>query len=537
MPCWLPLFLFAACRSGPGTSHPVGPTTPTPTPTPTTPTAPERCAPIAPPELRDPASPMVRLTKVLHVALEGPATAELSLDGRVVARYPAAATHDLPLLGMRPDEPHEASVVFRCGATEQTLGPIAVDPGPGPVSWPEVDVLVDDPARREPGGTLLDLRSQLGWWVAVMDADGAPLWSWATTLELEDARWMPDGTVWVLGDGEIVRIDLEGRELGHWAPEALADPGETPVAGVSRFHHEVYPLEDGFLALDLQSVEVADYPLSEDDPLGPTAPATIVDTVVLDVALDGTVRGRWSLAERLDPTRIGWLSLQVDAGGFDWSHGNGVCLDPSDGNLIVSVRHQDTIVKLDRATGEVIWILSVPDGWEEPWASLRLQPVGALTWPYHAHAPELSADGRLLLFDNGNFGRTTPYTGLGTDPSFSRIVEYRIDEVARTVTQTFAREEASDGPQFSGAFGDADRLPTTDNRLGLWGYLFNEGGVRNVDRGRGTTSMRLVEAAPDGTIVWEASLWSDVADSDLGWRGHRAQRLRTLYPAAVADGG
>ena len=48
--------------------------------------------------------------------------------------------------------------------------------------------------------------------------------------------------------------------------------------------------------------------------------------------------------------------------GFpDWTHTNAILFSPDDGNLIVSVRHQNWVVKVDYAngvgTGDILWKL------------------------------------------------------------------------------------------------------------------------------------------------------------------------------------
>jgi hypothetical protein len=42
---------------------------------------------------------------------------------------------------------------------------------------------------------------------------------------------------------------------------------------------------------------------------------------------------------------------------MDYAHANSVFIDPKDGNLLVSYRSQYAVIKLDRETGDIIWIL------------------------------------------------------------------------------------------------------------------------------------------------------------------------------------
>ena len=489
------------------------------------------------------------LVRDVRVVVPRPAAAALEVDGEVVARWPAATVHDLPVFG-RPGAVRDVRVLLTCDRLPGVVGPLAVDVGDGPDPWPTIEVLVDDPARREPGLTLLDIGEPEGvQWVAVVEPDGVPVWAWASsTGKVLDARIEPDGTVWVLTDDEIAQIDLLGRPLRRWRPTVgVVDDPVTPQDGtipvdVNLFHHEVYPVPGGFLAMDQESTYVDAYPVSTTLPNGPFAPAYVLNPVVVEVDLDGAVRSRFDLQSRLDPQRIGWLSLQESTPGYDWGHANAIAVDPTDGGLVVSVRHQSAVVKLDRTTGDVVWILSNPAGWRSPWAELLLEPVGDVVWPGHQHAPMVTAaeDGTLeiLMFDNGNFARTTPYDGDSDDTDdgqdyVSRMVAYRVDEAAGTVSEHWATFGTSTGRLYSGAFGDADPQPLTGNRLGVWGMMFVDDGVRNVDRDRGQKSVRLVEAAPDRSVVWELSAWGPLDAAPQGWQTHRAQRVATLYPSAL----
>ena len=180
-----------------------------------------------------------------------------------------------------------------------------------------------------------------------------------------------------------------------------------------------------------------------------------------------------------------------------------------------------------RPDGTVAWILSDPAGWQDPWTDWLLMPVGEpFEWPHHQHAPMLhpSQEGRLLVFDNGNHGRTTPYTHDEPAPgSYSRLVEYEV--VDDTVRQTWAYADTLTGREYAAAFGDADYTPS-GTVLGVWGFLVQEGGVRNRDLGLGIKSARLIEVDPtDDTVVWDLRLNSTAAEAPEGWQVHRAQRL------------
>jgi hypothetical protein len=191
---------------------------------------------------------------------------------------------------------------------------------------------------------------------------------------------------------------------------------------------------------------------------------------------------------------------------------------------VVSVRHQDAVIELDRDTGALRWILANPANWSPELDALRLQPVGEpFAWPYHQHAPVLDDDGRLLLFDNGN-SRTSPFTGVPEPPLtdlYSRIVEYRIDEDARTVEQLWEFQHP-DEQIWSGACGGAERQPVTGNVLSLWGYVTHVDGYPFPGNAQ---SVRLIEFVPEtGEVVLDLAF----AAGDASWHGYRAHRIPPL---------
>lgn len=62
--------------------------------------------------------------------------------------------------------------------------------------------------------------------------------------------------------------------------------------------------------------------------------------------------------EGAEVTNIAGVTAFSPTDGFiDYVHVNSVAVDPTDGNLVVSMRHQYAVFKIDRSTGEIIWKL------------------------------------------------------------------------------------------------------------------------------------------------------------------------------------
>ncbi len=157
----------------------------------------------------------------------------------------------------------------------------------------------------------------------------------------------------------------------------------------------------------------------------------------------------------------------------DWTHGNAVSLTP-DGNLLFSMRHMDWLAKIDYAngqgSGDVLWRL----GNEGDFTAISddLSP-----WFSHQHDGTILEDGRLLVFDNGNFRREDDST------ANSRGQVWRLDEDKRTATL----ELNADLGVYAQALGSAQALNN--------GYHF----------GLGTTASRAaraIETSSSGNITY-----------------------------------
>lgn len=166
-------------------------------------------------------------------------------------------------------------------------------------------------------------------------------------------------------------------------------------------------------------------------------------SVLVEVTPDGEIVHVW------DFDRIVGQAIR-DAGeapealvrpGVDWFHMNSAVYDPSDDGIIASSR-ESFVIKVDYATGAIRWILGHP---QKLWFAAYPQSLAQLALavngqpPIGQHALSISPDGtRLLCFDNGR--GNIVLENVGDDRPSSRVVEYALDEQARTATETWVFE-------------------------------------------------------------------------------------------------
>jgi arylsulfate sulfotransferase len=481
------------------------------------------------------AGPAAPLTQWLELSTDVPCTVSLELeapDGETLVRAWAgsATEHRLPVLELLADTRFTATVRVQAAFGEAVAsGDLTTDPLPFPL--PTLQVLAHDPARMQPGLTVMPMQAgELDQWVGVLDAQ----LRWRHLLQIpakvNDVRFGDDGDLWLIAGSAVERRAVDGTVHARW--HAQADTPESVFVDlVGDFHHEVVPLGDRFLSLARRSASVPDYPF-ERNATGAGRAAEVLVPLVVEVGLDGTILREVDLARALDVRRIGMDSNNDTEMGLDWGHANAVIPDGPD-HWIVSLRHQDAVVRLTR-DGEVDWILANHDGWPDRLRPHLLAPVGGFEWPFHQHAPERLADGGIALFDNGNYGHT-PYGEPPDTPQRSRLRIVDVDPVARTVTDRWSLDETpATGALFGWAMGDADVL-ANGNLLGVYGHLAGEAGRTNEAAGRGETHARVLELALDDPEhpVLDLRMSSRRSVVPLGWRVYRAQRIDRLHPSVV----
>ncbi|MEQ1505538.1 MAG: aryl-sulfate sulfotransferase [Myxococcota bacterium] len=456
----------------------------------------------------------VYLAARLDVTTDVATTAVLTIDGpegiRDVAFPRADTAHALPVLGLRPDTTYTVSAVLTDadGATV-AVGPFDVDSGPTPTPFPEiVDTLVD-PARMEPGFTLVPTTLDGGGWIVALDAELVPVYAQAISGDINGVTLTTDGN-WAMVEGFTLRIaDVWGATVRRWT-QTPTEPVDVAVP-FDDFHHELVTQPDGTVwTLTYEHVQIDDYPQSYQNPevLGP---AEIRNDMVVHLAADGTILGQWPMLDLMDHHHIGFDGLAPSpSGALDWVHTNALQYDAETDEITLSMRHQDAVIRFSAATGALKWIFGSPYGWAPEFQPYLLTPTEDFVWPTHQHGIEIDPDGTLRMFDNGNDDRSTPYHASGQGREYSRLFEVKIDEAAKTVTPLGEFGDTATGPLFAISLGNADKLPITGNRLATWG-----------------TTPRIIEYQPDGTRALEFGL------NPGAWRVDRASHLASLYPADV----
>ena len=100
---------------------------------------------------------------------------------------------------------------------------------------------------------------------------------------------------------------------------------------------------------------------------------------------------------------------------YDLTHMNAVIFDEEESALYVSSRHLSRITKIDYPSGEIIWMIGMPSGYNT--GDEHICTELGFTWQHNVH---LLDNGNLTLFDNGNL------SGLFGQDATSRALEFKV---------------------------------------------------------------------------------------------------------------
>lgn len=468
-----------------------------------------------------------------------------------------ATVHREPLLGLHPDRKHSIIVAADDAAGNETRSePFVMETPPTPDIFPIFEVVVRDPSRMEPGYTFFNVTPRpqegnvrgYGALVALDDA-GEVVWFYKADHGITDARHLPNGNVLYQSGrtGLAFEVDMLGNVVHRWhttgIPKEDVPESSIPI-DIDTIHHEILEMPSGnLLVLSAELRELQGYPTSEQDEDAPRAPSTVVGDVVVELTRDGSIIHELETLDILDPYRIGFASLNgnywkeaykdvTEVELRDWSHTNAVFYDPEDDAFVLSARRQDAVYKVTR-DGELLWILGTHDNWKEPWRSKLLAPRGELEWFFHQHAPKVTPNGTIILFDNGTY-RTSPFTGedpMPAEESYSRAVEYAVDEQTMEVRQVWSYGGGGEDDErfYSEYISDVDWLPETGNILVTDGgkYTDAEGNpVASPGQRRWARVVELTHSMPPEK-VFELHI---KGEPPMGFHVYRADRTPTLYP-------
>jgi arylsulfate sulfotransferase len=351
--------------------------------------------------------------------------------------------------------------------------------------------------------------------LALTGLKGAPSWSYCRPGYMFLTRPVAGGDIYFISNTTSTyytaqEMNLAGDILNSIteasANSQLATLGQQSIID---FNHEALPLPNGYTAL------IAHNERLYTNVQGPGTVDILGDEVlVLDA--NWNIVWTWNAFDFLPVSRpavlgetckpcpqidlIGCCPITLAAQANDWLHSNALSYDSTDGNLVISIRNQDWIVKIayENGTGDghLVWTLGYQGGF-----TMLNTPNIPSPWFSHQHDAGIlvnESPKEIILFDNGN-------TRHATDPTaVSRGQVLTIDET----TLTADIHTNVNLPVYSRAYGTAQVL---DNGNYWW-----QAGI--VDGPGSPDPTRSYEYVPSGVGGFPAY---EIHFADIAYRSFR----------------
>ena len=323
--------------------------------------------------------------------------------------------------------------------------------------------------------------------------------SYASSIAVKNGTIVP-GTL-----DEIREVDLAGNTIRSLMQAQLA--ASLTAKGynltLGSLHHDVLPLPNGHmvvLATVSKSVVLN----------GAASPTNVLGDVLIDVDQNFQPDWVWNSFDHLDVNRHPYLFP-------DWTHSNSLLYSVDDHDLLLSMRHQNWIIKIDFADGQgsgnILWRLGEGGDFK------LIGGSDPADWFYSQHGiayftPNTSDVFKLGVMDNGDnrqvpSGVTCPVVPAPpTAACYSTVPVLQIDESAMTATLVFHYVPPPSMYSFFG--GDVAQLANGDL----------EADFCAVSSGAVVQELNIQGGSPQ--LVWQAVT--------KGTNQYRAERLPSLYP-------
>lgn len=449
-------------------------------------------------------------------------TVQFGLDttyGHTTAPVQATGSNPVTVLvaGMRANSQYHMQAIIAYANGQTVTSPDSTfNTGGLPSDLASLSLSVSTPngLTPQPGVELLDPVNNGTPKPYAVDLQGNVIWyyPWADynpNAQIDGFKIMPNGhyiaVIGALSSEPLTGIPtgtpIEVREIdlaGNIVKQLTLDDLNTRLtnAGYSvtlaDFHHDVEVLPNGhwlILANTLQNV----------------SGTVILGDVVVDVDTNFNPVFVWNEFDHFDTNRR-------PIGFPDWTHSNAVVYSPTDGNFIVSSRHQSWVVKVNyqngAGDGSILWTLGYQGSFS------LVNGTSPTDWQYGQHYPNFVGPNSagvfsITMMDNG-YGRMFPGGQCGTGsnpPCYTTVPIFQLDENAQTATIQW--RHTLPPALYSYYAGNAEVLANGDVEYDLCGLA---------------TGSEIDEVTQDAN---QTLVWSLVTNGNAQYR---AFRMPSLYP-------
>lgn len=453
------------------------------------------------------------LSALLLFQMEDAMTVDISVAGKDEATTiknsfdDYETDHSIPVLGLYPDTENEVTVILTDESGNSIEKTVTIKTGTLAKSIATIDVKEADTQKMDLGDSELTFVIPSTKRAYAFDANGDVRW-YSTRYNSHIFKELTNGNLLYLtkesNDADTYNVLLETDYLGKiyhrydFSSSSAANDTGKSEGEMTVIHHDGIELPSGNFLLTVN--DGSNY---------------IEDTMIELNRETGEIEKTIDLKDILPEAFYeDYDSTSREDGKVDWFHQNSVEYDEADNSIIISGRHQDTIMKIDYDTSEIKWIMGDSSGWPESYQKYFLKGDVKASGGQHAAIVLPDQDDNdettdILYYDN-NISVTRGDEE--TSEKYSEARQVRINDAEMTIEEVWTFGEALGKDYYTKIIGSARYLSNTGNRLVNFGY-----------RDEGQTSS-IMEVTEEGETVLNV----DLTDFPTSAWAYRAERF-SLY--------
>ena len=488
-------------------------------------------------------NPLVAQVSIVS-SCEGTASVEFGPDlsyGRITSPYPVNGGNqgvNVLVAGMRASTTYHMLPSVQCASGTLTGQDLTFQTGALPsIPVPQMTVTRPSPSTSSPENPGIELihvvaPGQNKIQAYVTDRDANPIWYYDVGSASGNypfaVKLLPNGHVILSidsssngsissGNSTLREIDLAGNTIREMDTAALDQ--KTQAAGYdftpTFYHHDVLPLDNGHVIVLVNTLK--DFT----DLTGLPGTIHVLGDALIDLDSNWNPVWSWNGFDHLDVNRH-LFGLPAGSDVLDWTHGNGLAYSASDGNLLLSMRHQSWVLKIDynngTGTGNILWRL----GYQGDFALTvgGVPTTDPSEWFSFQHFPSIvsqtGSQTTVAIWDNGDSRVVNTGGGeCGPPPSpacYSRSTIFEVDESAMVADLLW------------------DTLP---GYFSIWGGSINQLANQNVE-------FDINSPQTPTTIASEVQEVTQTSSPQIVWQmvfsdsnAYRAYRVPSLYPGVT----
>ncbi|WP_070042542.1 aryl-sulfate sulfotransferase [Robinsoniella peoriensis] len=241
----------------------------------------------------------------------------------------------------------------------------------------------------------------------------------------------------------IIEFDLTGKIYNEYS-----------IPGGS--HHAAFEMPNGNLLIGSCTTDFSN----------------VEDRIVEIDRTTGEVVWELNLEELLDVTDGSSLN-QTEK---DWFHNNAVWYDEKTDTILISGRHVDAVIGVNKENKTLSWVMGNPEGWTTVDEKYFFKPIGDnFEWQYAQHNITMLPNGDVMVFDNGDSRtkKTQPDNAVAGDQVYSRAVVYHLDYDNMTIEQVWEYGKERGPEWYSSFISGADYIGDNNYWITSGGNMFD----------------------------------------------------------------